>query len=309
MTQASTDRLLRIAVTGSTGLVGSSLCKTLHKQGRDVRPIVRRSTGQANEIRWDTAKQTFDRDALAHCDAVVHLAGENIMGRWTDEKKQRVRDSRVESTRALASTLAGLTNGPRTFVVASAIGFYGDTGQSDARTEDDAPGTGFLADVCTQWEVAAKQARDAGIRVVHVRIGIVLSPKGGALKQMLLPFKLGLGGPIGDGKQWMSWISLHDLVRVLTYCIDTPAITGPVNAVAPTPATNRQFTKSLGRVLHRPTLLPVPSFAPRLLFGRECADALVLGSIRVLPKRLIDSGFSFDFNDLDQAIHHELQQR
>ena len=310
MPESPTDRLMRIAVSGSTGLVGAALCDRLAAQGRDVRPIVRHAADR-NEIHWDTANHTFDANALSQCDAVVHLAGEGIMGRWTDEKKQRVRDSRVKSTTALAKTLAGIQDGPRTLIVASAIGFYGDTGQSQTRTEDDAPGdveTDFLADVCVQWEQAADPARQAGIRVVHVRIGIVLSKDGGALATMLTPFKLGLGGVVGNGKQWMSWIALTDLVRMIEHAIDTPDITGPINAVAPEPATNRQFTKALGRVLHRPTILPVPGFAPKLLYGSECAEALVLGSIRVLPKRLLDAGFSFQFIDLDAALKHALDR-
>lgn len=307
MDQAHTDRLMHIAVSGSTGLVGSALCHKLREQGRDARRIVRRSAGEDHEILWDTSTQSFDAVALAKCDAVVHLAGENIMGRWTQEKKQRVLGSRVDSTRALAKTLTGITGGPRTLVVASAIGYYGDTGQTDPRTEDDPPGSGFMPDVCVQWEQAADPARDAGLRVVHVRIGIVLSPKGGALAQMLPPFKLGLGGPIGDGTQWMSWVTLHDLVRVLVFCIDTPAVAGPVNAVAPEPVTNRQFTKALGDVLHRPAVIPVPGFAPKLLYGSECAEALVLGSIRVVPKRLLDAGFIFDYPDLKAALQHELK--
>jgi hypothetical protein len=311
MHDASTDRLMRIAVSGSTGLVGSALCETLTQQGRDVRPIVRGNAGSDREILWDTQLHSFDGDALAQCDAVVHLAGEGIMGRWTDEKKQRVRDSRVKSTRALAQTLANLDNGPRTLIVASAIGYYGETGQTDARTEDDPPGntdTDFLADVCVQWEAAADPARDAGIRVVHLRIGIVLSPDGGALAAMLPPFKLGLGGPVGDGKQWMSWIALTDLVRLTLFAIDTPEVSGPLNAVAPEPATNRAFTKALGRALGRPTFLPVPGFAPKLLYGSECAEALVLGSIRVQPKRALDAGFAFEYDDLDDALKHELNQ-
>jgi len=309
MADPTPDRLMRIAVSGSTGLVGSALCERLKQQGRDIRPIVRGNAGGDKEILWDTEHQSFDTNALADCDAVVHLAGEGIMGRWTDEKKQRVRDSRVRSTHALAATLAGLSNGPRTLIVASAIGYYGDTGQNEARTEDDPPGdpeNDFLADVCVQWEQAAEPAREAGIRVVHVRIGIVLSPAGGALAAMLPPFKLGLGGVVGSGKQWMSWVALTDLARILEYAIDTPEIGGPINAVAPEPATNREFTKALGKVLGRPTVLPVPGFAPKLLYGSECADALVLGSIRVVPKRLLDAGFSYQFADLDEALHHEL---
>jgi hypothetical protein len=307
MPETAPDRLMHIAVSGSTGLVGTVLCDRLTEQGRDVRPIVR---GKAtdNEIAWDTTANTFDANALAGCDAVVHLAGESIMGRWTDEKKQRIRDSRIKSTRALAETLAKIPNGPRTLIVASAVGYYGDTGQTDARTEDDPRGTGFLADVCEDWEQAADPARQAGIRVVHVRIGIVLSPDGGALATMLTPFKLGLGGVVGSGKQWMSWIALTDLVRILEHTIDTPECSGPINAVAPNPVTNRQFTKALGKALSRPTILPVPGFAPKLLYGRECAEALVLGSIRVVPKRLADTGFTFQFTDLEAALRHELNR-
>lgn len=311
MTIHTTDRPTCLAISGSTGLVGSALCSRLIGQGRDVRPIVRRSSGTTGEVLWDTEQQTFDAQALAPCDAVVHLAGETIMGRWTDEKKQRISDSRIKSTQALAQTLADLEDGPRTLVVASAIGFYGDTGQSDAKTEDDPPGdvqTDFLAEVCTQWEQAADPARQAGIRVVHVRIGIVLSPDGGALAAMLPPFKLGLGGRLGNGKQWMSWIALPDLVRIIEFAIDTPGITGPINASAPEPATNQQFTKALGRVLKRPTLLPVPSFAPKLIYGSACAEATALGSIRAVPKRLINAGFEFQFTDLDAALRDALKQ-
>ena len=299
---------MRIAISGSTGLVGSSLCDTLTDQGRDVRPIVR-GKPSSGEIAWDTANNTFDANALAACDAVVHLAGENIMGRWSDDKKKRIRNSRVQSTRALAQTLAGITDGPRTLIAASAVGYYGDTGQTDARTEDDPRGEGFLSDVCVQWEEAADPARAAGICVVHIRIGIVLSQHGGALKQMLLPFKLGLGGPIGSGQQWMSCIALHDLVRILVFSIDTPSVSGPVNAAAPTPVTNRTFTKTLGRVLGRPAVLPVPSFALKLLYGKECTDGIVLASIRVEPKRLLDNGFSFDYPELTDALEYELNGR
>eukprot|EP00752_Nemacystus_decipiens_P015048 g13404.t1 len=311
MDTPTTDRLMRLAVSGSTGLVGSALCDRLSDQGRDVRPIVRRPSGIDGEVLWETTRHTFDADALAPCDAVVHLAGETIMGRWTDEKMQRIRDSRIKSTRALAQTLAGIKDGPRTLVVASAIGYYGDTGQSDAKTEDDPPGdveTDFLAEVCVEWERAAEPARQAGIRVVHVRIGIVLSPDGGALAEMLLPFKLGLGGRLGSGRQWMSWIALPDLVRIIEYAVDTPGIAGPINATAPDPVTNLQFTKALGRALKRPTLLPVPGFAPKLLYGKDCAEATALRSVRAIPKRLIDAGFVFQFTDLDAALRHALDR-
>jgi len=309
MTQGVADTPTRIALSGSTGLVGSALSRLLTEQGRDVRLIVRAAAGGEHEILWDTTHHGFDEQALAECDAVVHLAGENIMGRWTDEKKRRIRDSRIDSTRGLSETLAKLAKqgrGPRTLIVASAVGYYGDTDKTDARTEDDPPGTGFLSEVCVQWERAADAARQAGLRVVHVRIGVVLSPDGGALKQMLLPFQLGLGGPVGSGDQYMSWIGLHDLARIFAFCLDTHEVTGPVNAVAPEPVTNQQFTQTLGEILHRPTLLPAPAFALRLLYGRQCADGIVLASIRVKPKRLIDAGFTFDHSDLGDALRHEL---
>jgi len=307
MTQAATDRLMRIAVSGSSGLVGSALCDELSRQGRDVIYILREHAAPPNSIAWDTTNNTFDAQALSRCDAVVHLAGENILGRWSDEKLNRIYASRVDSTRALAQSLAALEHGPRTLVVASAVGYYGNTGQENARTEEDPHGEGFLADVCVHWEQAADPARQAGIRVVHMRIGVVLSSKGGALKQMLLPFKLGVGGPVGSGDQYMSWITLHDLVRVLIYAIDTPSLSGPVNAVAPEPVTSRKFAKALGRVLHRPAVLPAPSFALKLLYGKSCAEQIVLASIRAVPKRLADMGFVFDQSDLETALKHELQ--
>ena len=300
---------LRVAVSGATGLVGKALCAALRARGDTVCPIVRSAKGLPGEVLWDTDKHTFDADALAECDAVVHLAGENIVGRWTDEKKKSVRDSRVDSTRGLSETLAALGDrGPKTLICASAIGYYGDTGQSDARTEADPPGDDYLAEVCVQWERAADPARAAGLRVVHTRVGIVLTPEGGALAAMLTPFKLGVGGRLGDGRQWMSWVSLTDLVRILLYALDTPTLSGPCNAAAPQPVTNRDFTKTLGRVLGRPTLLPVPSFVPKLLYGKEAAEALVLGSIRAMPGVLQDAGFRFEHPTLDAALRHELDR-
>lgn len=299
---------MRIAVSGTTGLVGAALCDRIELQGRDIRPIVRAKTGNDGEILWDTQRSTFDAAGLSDCDAVVHLAGENIMGRWSEQKKQRIIKSRVDSTHALAKTLASIEGGPRTLVVASAVGYYGDTGQSEAKTEDDPPGTGFLADVCKAWEQAAEPAREAGIRVVHIRIGVVLSPQGGALKEMLTPFKLGFGGPVGKGTQYMSWITLHDLIAILIKAIDTPTLAGPVNAVAPNAVTSADFAKTLGRVLKRPAVLPAPAFALKLLYGNECAENIVLASIRVAPKRLIDAGFAFEYPALESAIRHELAQ-
>lgn len=305
---ATPSKPRRIAVSGATGLVGKALCEALQARGDTACPIVRAPKGLPGEVLWDTQTQTFDAAALADCDAVVHLAGENIMGRWTDEKKQRVRDSRVDSTRRLAQTLAQIDAGPRVLVCASAIGYYGDTGQTEARAEGAPPGNDYLAEVCVQWEAATQPASDAGIRVVNTRIGIVLSPDGGALAAMLPPFKLGLGGRVGSGTQWMSWIALHDMVRIILFAIDTESLQGPCNAVAPEPTQNTGFTKALGGVLGRPTLLPVPAFAPKILYGQEAAEALVLGSIRVVPEKLLALGFAFEHPALTDALKHELNR-
>lgn len=297
----------RIAVSGATGLVGKALCEALKARGDTVCPIVRSAKGIAGEVLWDTQGHTFDAEALCACDAVVHLAGENIVGRWTDAKKQAVRNSRVDSTRGLSESIATLGDrGPKTLICASAIGYYGDTGQADARTEHDPPGDDYLAEVCIEWEAAADPARAAEVRVVHTRIGIVLSPDGGALDAMLTPFKLGLGGRLGNGKQWMSWVSLTDMVNILLYALDTQSLEGPVNAAGPEPVQNRVFTKTLGKVLGRPTVLPVPSFVPKLLYGGEAAEALVLGSIRVVPAKLLELGFTFEHPTLESALRHEL---
>lgn len=307
-----TDGPVRIAVSGSSGLVGSALRRLLEGQGRQVLPIVRGKPADPSQIAWDTTSNTFDAEGLSRCDAVVHLAGESVMGRWSQEKKRRIFDSRVDSTRALARCLAEIENGPRTLILASAIGYYGDTGQDEPRTEDDPsgdPATDFLAEVCVAWEQAADAARQAGIRVVHVRIGIVLSPNGGALKEMLLPFKLGLGGPIGRGDQWMSWIALHDMVRVLAYCLDTTSIVGAVNATAPGPVTNKQFGIALGKALGRPAVLPTPPLAIKLIYGKECAEATALRSMRVQPKRLMDAGFTFDYDNVASALRYELEAK
>lgn len=296
----------RIAVSGATGLVGSALCEALEARGGEPVPIVRRVKDIPGEVLWDTDANTFGAESLAACDAVVHLAGENIMGRWSDEKKRAVRDSRVNSTAALSRALAGLDNGPKTFICASAIGYYGDTGQSDARTENDPAGDDFLAEVCVAWEAATATAKDAGIRVVNLRIGIVLSSQSGALKTMLTPFRLGMGGRVGSGRQWMSWVSLADMVGIIMHALDSPDVSGPVNAVAPGAVTNAAFTKALGKALGRPTLLPVPAFVPRLALGREAADALVLGSIRVRPDRLAETRYRLQHPDLDSALRWAL---
>jgi uncharacterized protein (TIGR01777 family) len=301
---------LSVVVSGASGLIGSSLLPFLTTGGHRVVPMVRsvRSSGGAPGVRWDPAAKVIDRTGLERVDAVVHLAGESIAsGRWTPERKARIRSSRVDGTRLLCETLATLDARPRVLVCASAIGFYGDRG--DATLDESTPrGRGFLADVCAEWEAATAPARAAGIRVVHLRFGVVLTPAGGALQRMLLPFRLGAGGVVGSGEQYMSWIAIDDAVGAIHHALVTPALEGPVNAVAPTAATNREFTRALGRVLRRPTIVPMPAVMARLAFG-EMADALLLASTRVVPRRLSESGYAFREPDLDTALAHLLGRR
>ena len=293
-----------VLVTGSKGLVGSALVAFLTTGGHRVTRLVR-SSPRDGEVRWNPADGTLDSAQLPALDAIVHLAGDNISeGRWTAEKKRRILDSRVQGTRLIADSVAAMKRPPRVLVCASAIGFYGDRGD-EVLDEAAGPGSGFLADVCRQWEEAAQPARAAGIRVVHVRFGVVLSAGGGALAKMLLPFRLGAGGVLGSGKQYMSWIALDDAVGVLHFALTHDALHGPVNAVAPHPVTNREFTKTLGKILSRPTILPIPAFAARLAFG-EMADALLLSSSRVEPRALRDAGYCFRFPTLEEAVHHVL---
>lgn len=293
---------LKIAISGASGFVGSALVRLLTDGGHSVVWLVRGRAAQGeNEIAWDPAAGEIDARGLAGVDAVVHLAGESISsGRWTAAKKKRIRESRVKGTELLARALAGLDERPRVLASASAIGFYGDRGDAIMR-EDSPRGEGFLADVCHEWEEATAAAREAGIRTVNMRIGVVLGTAGGALSKMLLPFKLGLGGVIGGGRQYMSWIALDDLIGAIKFVLATESLSGAVNLVAPRAATNREFTKTLGRVLGRPTLFPMPAFAARLAFG-EMADELLLSSTRVEPVRLGEAGFSFAQGDLEAAL-------
>jgi uncharacterized protein (TIGR01777 family) len=295
-----------VAITGSSGLVGSALTAALEADGHLVRPVVRRAPISAkNEIRWDPAAGTIDAAEIASVDAVVHLAGENIAGqRWTTSFKNKLRDSRVRPTEMLCRTLSGLETKPNVLVSASAIGYYGN--HSDERLDESSPpGTGFLADLCKDWEAATHVARDAGIRVVNLRIGFVLAKEGGGLAKMLTPFRLGLGGVIGSGRQYISWIVLDDLVRTIQFALGASAIMGPVNATAPQPVTNREFTKTLGHVLKRPTVFPMPSFAARLAFG-EMADEMLIGGMRVEPRVLEMNRFEFAYPQLEVALRHIL---
>jgi hypothetical protein len=250
-------------------------------------------------VAWDPEKPVSP-EAVSGFDAVIHLAGETIVGRWTDAKKKKIRDSRVEGTRHLAEALAKAAQRPRVFIAGSAIGYYGDRGEEILR-EDSASGTGFLCDVCREWETATQPAIDAGIRSANIRTGVVLSPKGGALEKMLPPFKMGLGGRIGDGRQWMSWIDVQDMVGAIHHIMKTDLLQGPVNMTAPKPVTNAEFTKTLAGVLHRPAIFPVPAFAARLAFG-QMADELLLASQRVEPTKLVRSGYPFQYADLGKAL-------
>ncbi|MCZ6632501.1 MAG: TIGR01777 family oxidoreductase [bacterium] len=294
---------MKILVTGSSGLVGSALSPVLVEKGHAVSRLGR--SASQTDFSWDPEQGVLDEAALEGVEAVVHLAGENIAeGRWTAQKKQRIRDSRVKSTQLLSEKLAGLEQPPSVLLCASAIGFYGDRGDEFLR-EDSEPGSGFLPDVCQEWEGATQPAREKGIRVVNLRIGIVLSLAGGALAKMLFPFKMGVGGKIGSGNQYMSWITLDDLVGVMGHALSTEDLTGPVNAVSPGAVTNLEFTKTLGRVLKRPTLFPMPGFAARMAFG-EMADALLLSSARVEPHVLRGSDYTFQNPDLEGAFRHLL---
>jgi len=295
---------LKILVTGSTGLIGSALVPYLTTGGHAVTRLIR-SGRRADAIVWEPATGTIDRAALEGFDAVIHLAGESVAGgRWTAEKKARIRSSRREDTRALVTALTNLAAPPKVLVVASAIGFYGDRGAELLR-EDRAPGTGFLAEVCQEWEAATAPAAAHGMRVVNLRLGVVLSAAGGALATMLTPFSLGLGGAVGDGSQYLSWIALDDVLDAALYACTTPTVAGPVNVVAPNPVPNREFTATLGRVLARPAVVSVPALAVRLLFG-EMGDELLLASTRVEPARLTAAGFSFRYADLEPALRHLL---
>jgi len=299
---------MRVAVTGSSGLVGSHLVHALQEAGDDVQRLVRRPARlEAGEVAWDPVGGQLDSSRLEGLDGLVHLAGENIAsGRWTKARKAAIASSRVHGTKFLCQGLARLRHPPRVLVCASAIGYYGDRGD-EPLTESSPPGTGFLAETCQAWEQASRHAQEADIRVMHLRIGVVLSAAGGALAKMLTPFKLGAGGVIGGGRQYMSWVALDDLIRVILHLLSEDGRSGPVNAVAPNPVTNREFTKTLGRILRRPTIATVPAFAARLALG-EMADELLLASARVIPQRLLNAGFEFDHPTLEAALRTALER-
>jgi uncharacterized protein len=297
---------MRVLISGAGGLVGIALQERLQQEGHQVGRLLRRGKPErALDALWNPTRQQIDPGCLERVDALIHLAGENIAARrWSTEQKQRILSSRVTGTEFLAKTLAAMANPPKVLLCASAIGYYGDRG-ADILTEESSPGRGFLSEVCVAWESASSSARHRGIRVAHMRFGVVLSGRGGALARMLLPFRLGFGGRIGSGAQFMSWIALSDAVDAIGFLLSGD-ISGPVNLVSPNPVTNAHFTRSLGKALHRPTLFPVPAFALRLGLG-EMADELLLAGSRALPKRLLDAGFQFQYPDLESALHALLQ--
>lgn len=293
-----------IVVTGASGLIGKALTERLRKKGDRVVTLVRRAPGK-DEARWDPAGGKVDREALEGAHAVVHLAGENVgEGRWTPERKRLIFDSRALGTKLIAEAIAGLESRPSVFVSASATGIYGDRGDEQV-DEGSERGPGFLADVVDAWEKAADPARDVGIRVVHPRIGIVLARDGGALAKMRTPFSLGLGGPTGPGTQWMSWVALEDVLRVMELAIDDGGLDGPVNVVAPGAVRNKDFASELGAALNRPAVLPLPAFAVRAMFG-EMGETLLLEGVHVQPKVLLSRGYSFAFSSLPGALRYAL---
>ncbi len=296
---------MKILITGASGLVGKALQKSFADKGYEMLLASRSEPKADNEIQWTVDEGFAQAERLEGIDAVVHLAGESVSGlRWTDEKKKAIRDSRVFGTRSVVDAISKLKDRPKVLVAASAIGFYGERGDEEVN-ESSAAGHGFLAEVAKEWEGEARRAEDAGVRTVLLRTGIVLSKDGGALATMLLPFKMGVGGVVGSGKQWMSWIALDDHVAVINYVIENENIRGAVNAVSPEPVTNEEFTKTMGEVLYRPTFIPLPEFAVSMLMG-EMGDALLLTSTKVLPKRLEDTGFKFEQPALKGALEHAL---
>lgn len=298
---------MKILITGASGLIGRALSSTLKAQGHTIVSAVRREPRRNDEVQWDPKSGTMAATAFDGVDAVVHLAGAGIGDkRWTNDYKMEILESRTNGTALLANTMAALANKPQVFISGSAIGIYGARADEEL-SETATVGSGFLADVCRDWEAAAEPATNAGIRTVLIRTGIVLSPEGGALKKQLPLFKLGLGGKFGSGKQWQSWISITDEVNAIVHLL-TSSLSGPVNLTAPTPVTNSEFTRVLSKVVSRPAVLPIPSFGPKLLLGSELADALLFTGQRVTPNALLADGFVFSHPTLDAALRALLKK-
>jgi len=296
---------MRLLLSGSHGLVGKALVTRLEADSHEIFRLVRHAPSSESEIEWSPDRYSIALARLEGFDAVIHLAGESIAeGRWNEEKKKRIRQSRVKGTKLLADAMANLSRPPKTLISASAVGYYGNRGD-EPLTETSAPGNDFLSQVCVEWEKATELAAAKGIRVVNTRFGIILDARGGALAKMLPPFRMGIGGKIGSGKQWMSWIALDDVVGAIKFALTNEVLSGPINFVAPNPVTNAEFTKTLGKTLSRPTLFPIPAFGIRLVFG-EMADALLLSSQRVEPARLKQANYQFSYSELKQALSHVL---
>jgi uncharacterized protein (TIGR01777 family) len=291
---------MKIAIAGASGLVGSALIPILQSDGNEITRLVR-SAAKVGDIEWHPNQDALDAKTLQGFDVIINLAGENIAaGRWTDEQKRKIRDSRVNGTHLLSEAIAKMLQKPRVFVCASATGVYGDRGDEILNEQSDSGG-GFLAGVCREWEKATEPAGKAGVRVVNLRFGPILAREGGMLTKLLTPFKMGMGGKVGSGKQYISWIALDDAVSAIKLALNDESIRGPLNVVSPNPVTNEEFTKTLGHVLNRPTALAMPAFAARLAFG-EMADEMLLVSQKVLPKRLKDAGFEFQYPELERAF-------
>ena len=294
-----------IAISGASGLVGRTLTQRMASRGAQIRPLVRGSVPSERDIPWQPG-QPVSPEHWEGVDALVHLAGENIAsGRWTSARKERLWRSRVEATQALCEGIAATAQRPKVLVCASAIGWYGDRGD-ETLLETSNPGAGFLAELSQAWEQACAPAVSVGVRVVHARFGIILSKEGGALAKMLTPFRLGLGGRVGSGHQYWSWISLTDAVRAIEFALERDEVRGPVNVVGPVPSTNREFTRALGKALGRTTIAPLPAFAAKLALGKEMAEGLLLASARVEPRVLVENGFTFEHPDLATAFDHVL---
>ncbi|HXZ78878.1 MAG TPA: TIGR01777 family oxidoreductase [Terriglobales bacterium] len=290
---------MRIIVSGASGLIGSALVTALEKSGHQVTRLVRRNSSAPNEVGWDPYG-AIDPSLFESSDAVVHLAGESIATRWTETIKSRIQNSRAQGTQTISSGIARASKRPAVLICASAVGYYGERGD-EILTENSPPGTGFLAEVCRQWEAAAQPAAAAGVRTVHLRTGFVLSRIGGGLAKMLTPFRLGVGGRVGGGRQWMSWIELADVIGAIQHALTDARVSGPVNVTGPNPATNAEFTKTLGQALHRPTMFPMPEFAVKLAFG-EMGEEILLASQRAMPAKLTTVGYQFRYPELSGAL-------
>jgi len=293
---------MKVAIAGGGGLVGSALIPMLKHLGAQITRLVR-SKPDAGEIEWHPNQDEVSRGSLERFDVIINLAGESIAaGRWTDDQKRKIRDSRVNGTHLLSEAIARLAHKPRVFLCASATGIYGDR-DDEPLDEQSESGGGFLAGVCREWEKACEPALKAGVRVVNLRFGPILSREGGMLAKLLTPFKMGMGGKVGSGRQYISWVAIEDAIQAIKLAIEDVTINGPLNVVSPNPVTNEEFTKTLGHILNRPTALAMPAFAARLAFG-EMADEMLLASQRVLPKKLAQIGYQFTYPDIDRALRH-----